>query len=141
MKSRYNANYKLKVRTTIDMQIKISSPIFGFEDIKKMELNQLDKFFYTLKEGDISFTLIDPSTIREYNPKIPNSYKTSLDLNSKSDIRFFTIITILNPIEKSTINFLAPLVLNQKNQFLVQVPLDENQNKDLSIADPIGKYI
>jgi len=123
------------------MDVKVVSPIFGFENIKEMQLEVIDDFFYVLKAEGIAFTLINPASIREYNVVIPKSYQDMLALQTQEDAKVFNIVTILNPIESSVINFLAPLVLNEKEGLITQVALDENKHKDFSLAEPIGKYL
>ncbi|HIO90220.1 MAG TPA: flagellar assembly protein FliW [Campylobacterales bacterium] len=123
------------------MKVSVISPIFGFDDIKDMELEEVDEFFYLLKAGDISFTLINPATVREYELVIPKNYQNILQVEDESDIKVFNIVTILNPIEKSTINFLAPIVINMRKQLLVQVPLDEQKYKEFGLNESIEKYL
>lgn len=123
------------------MKVSVISPIFGFDDIKEMELEVVDEFFYVLKAGDISFTLINPATVREYELVIPQNYKSILQVEDESDVQVFNIVTILNPIEKSTINFLAPIVVNSQKQLLAQVPLDENKHKNFGLNESIESYL
>jgi len=105
--------------------LKVAKPIFGFEEINEFEFEKIDDFFYSIKSGDISFTLIDPLVVRDYTFSIDNRYKELLDAKDGADIKVYNIVTILNPIEESTINFLAPILINEKNRLLTQVVLDE----------------
>ena len=126
------------------MKFDISVPLLGFEDVKQVELEKIDDIFMKMQATEdehISFTLINPATIREYEVEIPQNYKVILDLEDSSDARVFNIVTITNPTEKSIINFLAPLVINQKNGYLAQIPLDENKHRDFGLSEPIENYL
>ena len=123
------------------MELKIVSPILGFEEIQKCSIEKIDDFFYELNCGEISFTLIDPANLREYDFTISNSYKDALKIESSEDVKVYNIVTISNPIENSTINFLAPIVVNEKKSLLGQIALDENRYKKYGLKEPIKNFM
>jgi len=123
------------------MKLKIVLPILGFEEIKEAELKKIDDFFYELECGDISFTLINPVGLREYDFTISKTQQEALMIHSLDDLKIFNIVTILNPIEESTINFLAPIIVNEKEGLLAQVALDENRYKEYGLKEPIKKFL
>jgi flagellar assembly factor FliW len=43
------------------------------------------------------------------------------------------------PIEKSTVNFVAPLIFNTDNQTMAQIIIDNRA--DFGIAEPIKNYL
>ncbi len=123
------------------MKIKTAQPIFGFEDINEYEFEKIDDFFYSLKADKISFTLIDPLTIREYEFEIDDSLYDLLDSKNSLDIKVFNIVTIKNPIENSTINFLAPILINIKNKLLAQIILDDKRYPNFKLNEEIKKFL
>ncbi len=123
------------------MQLSIVSPILGFENIKKATIKKIDDFFYELDCDDITFTLIDPNTIREYDFTIPKSYKELLEIQTQEDIKVYNIVTILNPIKESTINFLAPILVNEKKGLLAQIALDEKKNSQYKLKESIKNFL
>jgi len=123
------------------MKLKIVLPILGFEEIREATLNKIDDFFYELDCGSISFTLINPASIREYDFTISKSQKESLHINSLDDVKVFNIVTIHDPIEESTINFLAPIVINEKDALLAQIALDENRYSEYGLKESIKKFL
>ncbi len=123
------------------MQIKVASPILGFETIKNFELEKIDDFFYRLRNGEIVFTLIEPGKVRDYVFDLPPFYAQRLEASDEADLLVLSILILQEPIENSVINFLAPVVINRKKGLLVQVPLDEQHYPDYSLAEPIGSYL
>ena len=48
---------------------------------------------------------------------------------------------VTTPIEKSTINFIAPLVFNVDNQAMAQVLLDSSLYPSFTLVENISKYL
>ncbi len=123
------------------MELKTASPILGFEKITDYTLKQIDDFFYTLENGDISFTLIDPAKVRDYTFDLPAVYAQKLEADRETQLKTLAIVVLQNPIEESVINFLAPVVINEEKKLLAQVALDEQKYPDFGLAEKIGRYL
>ena len=126
------------------MKYKVKSPLLGFEDIKEMELSKIDDIFMKLedsKKSGLSFTLVDPFALREYSFDIPLEFQKLLDIKKDSKLLVYNIMIIQDPIEKSSINFLAPIIFNQDNKTMGQIILDNTKYQDYHIVEPISKYI
>ncbi len=123
------------------MELKVTSPILGFEQIGRFTLTQIDDFFYRLSEGDIAFTLINPSKIREYSFELPAFYAQKLEAERAEALKTLAIVVLQNPIESSVVNFLAPVVINEEKGLLAQVALDEQKYPDFALAEEIGRYL
>jgi flagellar assembly factor FliW len=123
------------------MNMKIVSPILGFESLKEMNFSKIDDFFYSLENGGISFTLIDPLKVREYDIEVADSYKSLLDLDDDDKIGVYNIIIIQNPIEKSFVNFAAPIIINESKNLLVQVALDSSKYPQYGVSESISDYL
>ncbi len=121
----------------------LKHPLAGFEHIQNMELTQIDDYFYKLesKEHKISFTLVDPFKLREYEFDLPVYYKILLDAKEDSKLLTLNIMIISNPTENSTINFMAPIVFNMDNNFAVQTLLDTAKYPNFGIAERIDNYL
>jgi len=50
-------------------------------------------------------------------------------------------VTILNPIEESTINFLAPILINETKGLLTQVVLDEKKHPEFGLRESIKNFL
>jgi flagellar assembly factor FliW len=123
------------------MQFDLKLPLLGFEAVSKMELQKIDEIFLRLEsigEGP-SFTLINPFALREYSFDIPSSLQALLGLTPESNLLIYNIMILQTPIEKSTINFVAPLIFNTDNQTMAQIIIDNRS--DFGIAEPIQKYL
>ena len=136
------------------MEFAVKSPILGFEQIKKMRLERVakdDETFMQLKslhDDGISFTLINPYSVRsDYEFEIPSPIKEALDLKDSTNVAAqehqvatLNIVCIQEPIENSTINFLAPMLFNFQNQTLAQVILENRKYDNFGLAEPISKF-
>lgn len=123
------------------MQFDLKLPLLGFEAVSKMELQKIDEIFLRLEsigEGP-SFTLINPFALREYSFDIPSSLQALMGITPESNLLIYNIMILQTPIEKSTINFVAPLIFNTDNQTMAQIIVDNRT--DFGIAEPIKNYL
>ncbi len=121
----------------------VKSPILGFEHVDKMKLEKLDEIFLRLTNANDStpiFTLVNPFALREYEFEVPIALKLLLDLENSNNILTANIMVMQNPIERSTINFLAPLVFNFDNLTMAQIVLDSIKYPHYKLAEPIANY-
>jgi len=119
------------------MKFELVSPILGFEDIKEVELERFDDFFMIMRDAnnkDISFTLIDPFMIREYDFELGDTTAKLLSASDNSNILTMNIVLLQNPIQESLVNFVAPLVFNTDTKKAAQVIMDDNK---YGAAEPI----
>ena len=123
------------------MNIKVVSPILGFERVQEVLFLENDDFFSSISGLNLSFTLIDPTRIREYSFKISSLYQSLLQIEDEDRIRIYSIVIVNSEIEKSTINFIAPIVINFSKGLLVQITLDSFKYPDFKILDPISNYL
>ncbi|RAZ50135.1 flagellar assembly protein FliW [Campylobacter hyointestinalis] len=125
------------------MKFTIKSPILGFENIKSVEITKIDDFFVKMQslDSDISFTMINPYALREYEFEIPTYYQELMEINDKSELKVYNILVISSPIEESSVNFIAPIVCNMTNMTLSQVILDPVNYPKYSQAEKISNFI
>lgn len=123
------------------MKFDISVPILGFENVKQVELQKIDDIFMKMKAIDnehVSFTLIDPFVLREYDFEVPTSTKSILEINEKSNLLIFNIVLIQTPIEESIVNFIGPIIFNTDNQKAAQIILSES--REYGVAERISSF-
>ncbi|MBK1964794.1 flagellar assembly protein FliW [Campylobacter novaezeelandiae] len=127
------------------MTLAVKCPILGFEETKNMEFSTIDEVFVRLKSLDgkeFSFVLINPYLIRpDYEFDIPTYYQELLSLSPQSNMKVYNIVAISDTIEDSTVNFLAPVVMNLDNNSMVQVILDSTNYPSFFQAEKISDYI
>lgn len=124
------------------MKFKIVAPILGFEDIKEVELERFDDFFMIMKACDvpnISFTLIDPFVLRDYDFELGDSTSKLLDITDKSNLLTLNIVLLQNPIQNSIVNFAAPIVFNTDSKKAAQVVMDNGSS--YGVAEVISEHL
>lgn len=123
------------------MQFDLKLPLLGFEAVSKMELQKIDDIFMRLEsvgEGP-SFTLVNPFALREYVFDIPASLQALMEISPKTNLLIYNIMILQKPIEKSTINFVAPIIFNTDRQYMAQIIIDNRS--DFGISEPISNYL
>ncbi|MEN8302602.1 MAG: flagellar assembly protein FliW [Campylobacterota bacterium] len=113
------------------MKFDISIPLLGFEDIKQVELQKVDEIFMKMQsceDENISFTLINPYVLREYDFEVPQNVLDLLNITKESNLLILNIVLIQTPIENSIVNFIGPLIFNTDTKKAAQIIL----------AEPIG---
>jgi len=125
------------------MKFSVKTPILGFEQIKNVELEKIDDFFYKLKscEDETVFVLVNPFLLRDYDFVVPEYFKDLLVLKEGVKPLVYNVMVVTNPIEKSVINFLAPFIFNPKEGFVAQVLLDGNRYKNYGLAQSISDFL
>jgi len=125
------------------MSYDVRGQILGFDDTTTVEINEIDELFSTMLDTNsenISFTLVNPYLLREYSFDVPLDIKTLLDITQESKISVYNILVIQKPLEKSTINFLAPIIINHDNNKLAQTVLDPKKHPDFGMAESIESF-
>ena len=125
------------------MAYNVKGQILGFAETKTVEITSIDELFATMKDTNnenISFTLVTPYLLREYVFDLPLDIKNLLEITEDSKIGVYNILLIQKPLEKSTINFLAPIVINYDNNTLAQALLDPKLHDDFGMAETIESF-
>jgi len=125
------------------MSYKVKGEILGFQDTKEVDINEIDPLFSTMidsKNENISFTLVDPFLLRDYSIDIPLDVKELLEIDENSQVGVYNILIIQKPLEKSVINFLAPIVINLDKKVLTQVILEPKKHPDYGMAETIESF-
>jgi len=84
------------------MIFKLVTPLLGFKDLKEVKLEKIDDIFMkmqSVEDEHISFTLIDPFVLREYDFEIPTPMQELLEIDENSNIIVLNIVLIQKPIE------------------------------------------
>jgi len=121
------------------MKFEVVLPILGFENIKEYELEKIDDIFFKLVGDKVSFTLINPFVLREYEVIINENDKEKLEITNDSNILVLNNMIVATPLQNSTINFASPIIFNFDNNKMGQVIL--NNANDYSLTDPLANYL
>ncbi len=123
------------------MIFNLVEPIFGFENIDKLELKKIDEMFMRLQSpqnGEPSFTLVNPFILRDYEFDIPESLQEKLKIDDNSNLLIFNIMMIQKPLENSTVNFAAPLIFNVDSKLMAQMIINDRQ--DYGVVEVIKSF-
>ena len=107
------------------------------ENVKNLSGVDLSKKALCIIKTDFSDTNLIRKICRD-NPDL-EVWLASEDI-SRKNILTANIMVMQNPIERSTINFLAPLVFNFDNLTMAQIVLDSIKYPHYSLAEPIANY-
>ena len=124
------------------MKFDVTVPLLGFEDIKEVELKKIDDIFMkmqALRDEHISFTLIDPFVLRDYDFEVPQKTQELLEIDEKANIIILNIVLIQTPIEDSVVNFIGPLIFNTDNNKMAQIIL--NESTQYGVAEKISAFL
>jgi len=124
------------------MKFDIAVPLLGFDDIKKVELQKIDDIFMKMQaveDEHISFTLIDPFVLREYDFEVPQKIQELLNIDENANIIILNIVLIQTPIEESVVNFIGPLIFNTDNKKAAQIILPESTT--YGVAEKISSFL
>ena len=124
------------------MKFDIAVPLLGFEDIKEVQLNKIDDIFMkmqSIEDEHISFTLIDPFVLREYDFEVPQNTQELLEVDDQSNIVILNIVLIQTPIENSVVNFIGPIIFNTDNNRAAQIILQESLK--YGVAEKISTFL
>lgn len=110
--------------------LKFEHGIPGFENETSFVLLPLeDKSMYQIlqstKTEGLAFILTTPyAVVSDYNFDLDESTVKALEVKSETDVAVFSIVSLKETLNNSTVNLKAPIVLNTKNNKAKQVILD-----------------
>ncbi|MEQ2527515.1 flagellar assembly protein FliW [Bacillaceae bacterium CLA-AA-H227] len=81
----------------------------------------------SLEEAQIGFILADPFKIKQdYAFDLPDNEKESLAIVTPTEVITQVVVSVKEPFEQSTINLLAPIIINVNNRKAKQIILQDN---------------
>ncbi len=118
-------------------------PIIGYDGLRKYVLvehsvNSAFKWLQSVERPDLAFPVTSPAFFDiDYQFEIPTEKADKIDLHSVESLISLNIVTIpsQNP-KKSTINLLAPIIINAANKQGMQIILS---NSNYPVRCPLFK--
>ena len=102
-----------------------------------------DGVFYSLQsieEPSIELPLMAPAAIlSEYTPHIPKHYFDRLGGGEDSEFTLFIITRIMTPVEKSTLNLQAPILIHIDRRVGIQAITDDVMYKTRHTIEELTK--
>lgn len=124
------------------MKFELKVPMLGFENVTEVELQKIDDIFMKMQsttDENISFTLINPFVLREYDFELPQNTQDILEATKESNLIILNIVLIQTPIEDSIVNFIGPLVFNADNNKAAQVIISDSTK--YFVAEKISDFL
>lgn len=102
-----------------NIQVSFHGSILGFENLNQFVLESVDDtpfaYLNSVEDSNISFLVTSPFYwYRDYQLELGEALKQKLKLVKPEDALVVCTVTIKNPSQLSTINLLAPLIINIK---------------------------
>lgn len=128
--------------------IQFPKGIPGFENEHEFVLLPLtdDNVFLILQSvqtSELAFVVTDPFLFyKDYDFQLEEATVKSLELESPSDVKVLTILSVKDPFKETTINLQAPVVINVKKQMSKQVVLNDESyhtKHRLYEENPVGR--
>lgn len=113
--------------------ITLKNGLLGLEEYKKYVLLPLEKenplaIFQSIEEPQIGFVVAYPFAFKkDYAFDISEEDKNDLQVEKEEDLIAYSIVTLKDPFETSTLNLLAPLLINIVKKCGKQIVLQDNQ--------------
>ena len=119
--------------------------VLGFPENKKFILLALDSdlplaFLQSTEQQEIGFVVAFPYAFKkDYGFDLSEEDKEQLQIEKEEDVLAYSIVTLKENFEDSTLNLLAPVVINNRTKLGKQIVLQDN--KKHSLQYPIGKAV
>ncbi|MFK2823208.1 flagellar assembly protein FliW [Arcobacter sp. YIC-80] len=109
----------------------ITIPLLGFDDIKKIKIEKIDNYFSTLvldEKNLINFTVVNIKYLQHaaFDFKIEDEIIEKMHIRRREDFDIYFSVVLQDPIEKSIVNLVAPILINKKHKLLGQYVIKEN---------------
>lgn len=116
--------------------------LLGLQDLKKFTLLPIDQdlpflLLQSLDDVEVSFVLAYPYAFKsDYVYEISEEDREALNIEAAEQVLTYAIVTMNDTWETSTMNLLAPIVLNMKQKLAKQIVLQTSEA--YSLRHPIG---
>ncbi len=115
--------------------------LVGMEHLRAFALLDDDRiapcrWLQSIDEPSLAFVVVDPRLVdTSYEAHVPEEDAAALKLDSAADAELWTLVTVHTDPAQSTVNLLAPVVINRRRRLGMQVILHEST---YSLRHPIG---
>lgn len=120
--------------------ISFSEGILGFEESKDFILldipeNDLFKVLQDTKHDYVAFIVVNPWKFKgDYALDVPDEELKELKIKKEEDIAVLSIVNLSDDFEKSTMNLLAPVIINAEDRLGKQYVLN---SQSFSTKEPL----
>lgn len=110
-----------------DKVVDTQGSLLGFEQLNRflvtvLEENSSYAFMQSLEDEYIGFIVASPfSSYTDYCFELEEKYQNQLDVKHPEQVLVLSIVTMHDSLEQSTMNLLAPLIVNIDNNKAIQI--------------------
>lgn len=122
-----------KISYSEEEVIEFIKPIYGFEEYRKFVLVSLPEkelpFYYlqSIEDPTLNFIVTSPFLfVENYEFDLPDEIVDNLEIHDESDLFVYSLVVIKEPLEETTLNLKAPIILNIKEKKARQYILKED---------------
>jgi flagellar assembly factor FliW len=114
--------------------VKFKGSLLGFEELNEFSISVVEQdspyaYLQSIQDEAVGFLAINPFLIYpDYAFEIEEQDKTILELASMEEVAVINLVTIKDPFANSTVNLLAPIVINTTSGQARQVVLPPRSN-------------
>ncbi|MFI2130124.1 flagellar assembly protein FliW [Lysinibacillus fusiformis] len=111
--------------------------LLGLKDVTRFVLQPIDEdlplaILQSVENKEIGFVIAYPFAFKEdYSFDLSEEDYEQLQIEKIEDVLTYTIVTMKETFKESTMNLLAPLVINMEKKFGKQVVLQDNKSYPL----------
>ena len=105
----------------------------GFPNNKKFALLGITEdlpiaMLQSMEDVDVNFVVAYPFAFKkDYAFDLSEQDKEDLNIKEQEDIVTYVVVTLKDTFEASTLNLLAPIIINTKNKLGKQIVLNDNE--------------
>lgn len=101
----------------------------GFEELKTFYFIKEETDFYYLQsteQPEICFVIVDPYEFKaDYSPTIRESYFEKIGGGSSDEFALYTMVTLRESLNESTLNLAGPILIHIENRKGIQVVVED----------------
>lgn len=103
----------------------------GFEEYTKFACIDIEgtpfSHLQSVENGDLALIIVDPFMFYStYEFHLPDSVVQEMEIETPEHVHVRCVVTVIDSLEKATVNLLAPIVLNTKNKTGKQIVLHQS---------------
>lgn len=96
-------------------------------------------FLQSTRDADLTFLIVEPfSFLPEYTFELNDEWSKELGVSTENPPQIFNIVSIKEPLQQSTVNLLAPVIVNWKDCKAKQIILEKVEYTTKHLLFPKG---
>jgi len=133
-----------EMEISIENILKLDQGIPGFPDESEFaflpyEENSPFAFLQSTHNANLTFLLVEPfSFLPEYTFELSEEWSKEIGVSTENPPQIFNIVSIREPLQQSTVNLLAPVVVNWRDRKAKQIILEKVEYTTKHLLFPNG---